>query len=80
MDYAIQTKDLCKVIDEQDVLSNVSISVKAGEIYGFLGANGAGKTTLMKALLRLIKPTSGIIKLFGADKLICTTLAEYFRK
>ena len=69
MDYAIQTHDLCKIIDEQVILSNVSMNVKKGEIYGFLGANGAGKTTLMKTLLRLIKPTSGDIKLFDSDKL-----------
>jgi len=69
MDYAIQTKDLCKTIGDQQILSNVTMQVKRGEIYGFLGANGAGKTTLMKILFRLIKPTSGYVKLLGVDKL-----------
>ncbi|MDR0377859.1 MAG: ABC transporter ATP-binding protein, partial [Spirochaetaceae bacterium] len=41
------------------------IRVKEGEIYGFLGLNGAGKTTLIRILLNMIKPTSGMIKIFG---------------
>ena len=42
-----------------------SFSVKGGEIFGLLGPNGAGKTTTIKAILRLIFPTEGEIKIFG---------------
>lgn len=69
MDYAIEVHDLCKVIDNQSILSNVNMKVKKGEIYGFLGANGAGKTTLMKVLFRILKPTSGTINLLGKQEL-----------
>lgn len=69
MDYAIEVHDLCKVIDDQTILSKVNMKVKKGEIYGFLGSNGAGKTTLMKVLFRILKPTSGTINLLGEQEL-----------
>ncbi len=69
MDYAIEVHDLCKVIDNQFILSNVNMKVKKGEIYGFLGANGAGKTTFMKVLFHILKPTSGTINLLGEQEL-----------
>ena len=47
------------------VLSEVSISVRQGEIFGFLGHNGAGKTTTMKILLGLLQATSGRVTLMG---------------
>lgn len=48
------------------VLSDVSLSVGRGEIFGFLGPNGAGKTTTMKILLGLMRATSGSVELLGA--------------
>lgn len=69
MDYAIEVHDLCKVIDNQTILSSVNMRVKKGEIHGFLGANGAGKTTLMKVLFRIFMPTSGSIRLLGEQEL-----------
>ena len=48
------------------VLSDVSLSVAKGEIFGFLGHNGAGKTTTMKILLGLLRPTSGKVDVLGA--------------
>ena len=41
--------------------------MRAGEVYGFLGPNGAGKTTTLRMLLGLIRPTSGRVRLFGAE-------------
>jgi ABC-2 type transport system ATP-binding protein len=43
----------------------VSFSVERGEIFGFLGPNGAGKTTTIKMLMGLIRPTSGVARVFG---------------
>ena len=43
----------------------VTIHVREGEIYGFLGLNGAGKTTTIRLLLGMIRPDSGSIRLFG---------------
>jgi len=48
-------------------ISDLSFSVKRGEILGLLGANGAGKTTLIQMLLGLLSPTSGSIRVFGID-------------
>jgi ABC-2 type transport system ATP-binding protein len=47
------------------VLSEISLSVKQGEIFGFLGHNGSGKTTTMKVLLGLLRATSGRVELLG---------------
>lgn len=48
------------------VLTDVSLRVRQGEIFGFLGHNGAGKTTTMKILLGLLRATSGKVELLGA--------------
>ncbi|HSL78872.1 MAG TPA: ABC transporter ATP-binding protein [Pseudolabrys sp.] len=47
------------------VLSDVSFDIEAGEFIGVLGPNGAGKTTLMRAILGLLVPSAGRIKVFG---------------
>jgi ABC-2 type transport system ATP-binding protein len=46
-------------------LDQLSLTVNAGEIFGFLGPNGAGKTTTLKLLMRLIYPTSGHAEILG---------------
>lgn len=63
--YAIETCRLSKSIKGQIILDNISMKVKQGEIYGFLGANGAGKTSLMKTLYGIMKPTSGTVTMLG---------------
>ena len=45
MPNILQTNQLTKTIDGKDLVKNVNLHVKKGEIYGFLGPNGAGKTT-----------------------------------
>ena len=65
MTYLVQTNQLTKVYGGKEVISEVNMHVKKGEIYGFLGPNGAGKTTIMKMITNLIKPTSGDIEIFG---------------
>ena len=65
MTYIVQTNQLTKVYKGKEVISDVNMHVKKGEIYGFLGPNGAGKTTIMKMITNLIKPTSGDIEIFG---------------
>lgn len=56
-----------KKFDKFIAISQVSFSVKRGEIIGLLGANGAGKTTLIQMLLGLLSPTSGSIRIFNMD-------------
>ena len=64
-DYVIETRGLTKKYGEQNSVSNLSIHVRKGRIYGLLGRNGAGKTTTMRMLLGLTPPTSGDVKIFG---------------
>ncbi len=65
MSYILQTSHLSKVIDGKEIVTDVNIHIKKGEIYGFLGPNGAGKTTVMKMITNLWKPTNGTVVLFG---------------
>lgn len=65
MKYTVQTNALTKSFEGKTVVSNVSMNIKEGEIYGFLGPNGAGKTTIMKMMTNLVKPTEGSIEIFG---------------
>ncbi|WP_057490252.1 ABC transporter ATP-binding protein [Streptococcus orisasini] len=61
----IDIKHLRKYYGKHKGAEDVSLSVKKGEIYGFLGSNGAGKSTTIRCLLGLIKPSGGQITLFG---------------
>ena len=65
MSYILQTNHLTKIISGKELVRDVNLHLKKGEIYGFLGPNGAGKTTVMKMLVNLWKPTKGTIEIFG---------------
>lgn len=64
-EFIIETRHLTKRYGSQKSVSDLSIHVKRGRVYGLLGRNGAGKTTTMKMLLDLTKPTSGEIRIWG---------------
>jgi ABC-type multidrug transport system ATPase subunit len=61
----IQVQDLSKHFGTLKAVDQLSFSVNAGEVFGFLGQNGSGKSTTIRMLLSLIHPTSGHIELFG---------------
>jgi ABC-2 type transport system ATP-binding protein len=63
---AIDTHALCKAFGDNVAVSDLTLQVQQGEVFGFLGPNGAGKTTSIKMLLGLIEPTSGSASLLGA--------------
>jgi len=63
----IQTEKLTRKFGSFTAVDEISFSVSAGEIFGFLGANGAGKTTAMKMLTGLLAPTSGKATVAGFD-------------
>lgn len=65
MDYAIETIGLTKRFGDFIAVDGVNLKVKQGEIYGFLGLNGAGKTTTIRAILGMIKPTTGSVRVLG---------------
>ncbi|MGB4869083.1 MAG: ATP-binding cassette domain-containing protein, partial [Candidatus Promineifilaceae bacterium] len=56
-DLAIETHGLRKEFGGRTAVSDLTLSVQAGEVFGFLGPNGAGKTTSIKMLLSLTMPT-----------------------
>lgn len=62
MEFAIETNGLTKRFGNIVAVNSVDLRVKRGEIYGFLGLNGAGKTTTIRALLGMIRPSAGNIK------------------
>src|SRR5512138_877644 len=66
-DLAIETDSLTKRYGEVLAVDSVSLRVKAGEIYGFLGLNGAGKTTTIRALLGMIRPSEGKVIILGQE-------------
>jgi len=59
MEIIIETRNLTKHYGRVHAVDDVSIRIKKGEIYGFLGLNGAGKTTTIRMLLGMIRPTAG---------------------
>jgi beta-exotoxin I transport system ATP-binding protein len=63
----IQTDGLTKRYGRARGIEDVSMTVGAGEVFGFLGPNGAGKTTTIRTLLDLQRPTSGGARVFGLD-------------
>ena len=63
----IQIHNLTKVFGDFKAVDTISLEVKKGEIFGFLGANGAGKTTAMKILCGLSLPSSGSGSVAGFD-------------
>jgi ABC-2 type transport system ATP-binding protein len=77
-DYAIDVQGLNKHFGNKHVVKNVSLQVKRGEIFGFLGPNGSGKTTCIRMLCGLLTPDSGSGKCLGAD--IITQSAQIKRQ
>ena len=65
MNFAIETHGLSKSYGQVRAVDSVNLRVKQGEIYGFIGLNGAGKTTTIRALLGMIRPSAGSVKVLG---------------
>lgn len=76
--HMIDLQSISKSYGKVEVLTGLSFSVKQGEIYGFLGPNGAGKTTTIGIITGLLRPSSGICKVFGQD--INSIKPSFYRK
>jgi len=61
----IRTVGLTKHFKDVKAVENLDLTVRRGEIYGFLGRNGAGKTTTIRMMLALIRPTDGYVEILG---------------
>ena len=66
-DIVIHTDKLTRTFGDFTAVDAISFDVKAGEIFGFLGANGAGKTTAMRILCGLLEPSGGVATVAGFD-------------
>jgi ABC-2 type transport system ATP-binding protein len=64
---AIEVENLSRTFNNLRAVDNISFSVDAGEIFGFLGHNGAGKTTTIRMLSGQLQPTSGRGRVAGCD-------------
>ena len=64
MNAVINTEKLTKWYGPHRGIVEVDLEIAQGEIFGFLGPNGAGKTTTIRVLLDLIRPTSGVARVF----------------
>jgi ABC-2 type transport system ATP-binding protein len=66
---ALSIRGLSKTFGPKVAVDNLSLTVRAGELYALLGPNGAGKTTTLRMVAGLLKPNSGEIGVFGHDVL-----------
>ena len=65
--YAIEVEGLTKSFDGKEVVHNLSLRVRRGQIYGFLGPNGSGKTTTLRMICGLLTPDGGRGTCLGYD-------------
>jgi len=65
--YLVQANNISKSFGETHAVNGVSLQIKAGEIYGLVGADGAGKTTTMRLLVGALKADSGEVNICGYD-------------
>lgn len=64
---AIKTTSLTKYYGKSRGITDMNLTVKQGDFFGFIGPNGAGKSTTIRTLLGLISPTSGSAEILGMD-------------
>src|SRR5262249_3276309 len=69
MSDALVLRGLTKKFGDKTAVSNLDLTVRAGELYGLLGPNGAGKTTTLRMVAGLLKPDAGTIGIYGLDSL-----------
>jgi ABC-2 type transport system ATP-binding protein len=64
---ALELDDVSKRYGDFHAVSDLSLQIPTGCVYGFLGPNGAGKTTTLRMILDILRPTSGTIRVLGAE-------------
>ena len=76
----LSTEHLCKRFGDNTVLSDISFSVREGDVTCIIGASGSGKSTLLRCLNYLETPTSGIVRFHGKNAETEYARAEYHAK
>ncbi|WP_020008132.1 ABC transporter ATP-binding protein [Salinicoccus albus] len=66
-DFILRTKQLTKTYKNHHAVDQVELTIRKGDIYGFIGQNGAGKSTMLRLVTGLGFPTDGTMELFGKD-------------
>ncbi len=79
MDYPVQANNISKSFGNVHAVDDVSLQIKAGEVYGLVGSDGAGKTTTMRLLVGALKADSGDVNICGYDlnKQVETARAQF---
>jgi ABC-2 type transport system ATP-binding protein len=67
VEYAIETNALTRRFGEFTAVDRVTLKIRKGQLYGFLGLNGAGKTTTIRILTTLLPPSGGAARIWGHD-------------
>ena len=77
----LEIRNLTKSFGEKKAVDNLSLEIKPGEIYGFIGHNGAGKTTTLKSVAGILQFDEGEIKIGGIsikeDPIACKKILAY---
>lgn len=66
-EFILRTKQLTKTYKDHHAVDQVDLTIRKGDIYGFIGQNGAGKSTMLRLVTGLGFPTEGSMELFGTD-------------
>ena len=65
---AIEARGLVKVYGETRALDRIYLTIRCGQVFGFLGPNGPGKTTTIRVLATLTRPDGGTARVLGATR------------
>ncbi|MCK4387725.1 MAG: ATP-binding cassette domain-containing protein, partial [Dehalococcoidia bacterium] len=63
----MRLESVTKILGNRQILKDINLAVKIGDIFGYLGPNGAGKTTTIRVILGLLSPNSGKAYILGKD-------------
>ena len=66
MDDIVSLEHVNKELGGREILKDVTMALRQGDIFGYLGPNGAGKTTTIRIILGLLEATSGKVSVVGA--------------
>jgi ABC-2 type transport system ATP-binding protein len=75
-DVALSVRNLTKRFGRMTAVDSADLEIKTGSFYGFVGPNGAGKTTTLAMITGLLRPDSGVVKVYGADVWRNATVAK----